>query len=820
MPAPVVIEFLLRGMPAVDRAFRSVEQAATASDRAVTNAAQRGARQRQQLAEREGRDKTRTVQRTQREVERAYQKMVKDVERAANRERQIEARKEKEIIRAREQRARAVERMQEREMRKAQQWAERQVQMEQRAAQRVEQIRANRARTEAQRDERETRYNRNRFARAMAGHVVSGASRGISQVARVTGQVGGMFTQLGGGFSIADSVKQRGNIEREAALLSNQAFMPGDERFGKRIDPKKLIAQAKATGAATGMDTEEVIKGTRKFVNLTGDIDMAQQNQEFFAKVAKATGADMSDIAGTAGMLFAQNKKMTPAAMRETLLQVMMQANQGAVGVEDLAKVGGKLTKTSAGYAGDQTETQRRLLGLAQIGITTGGSANETQTMIANLSADTLSKRKQVDKLTKAAGMGSIFNEEGQITTTPDQLVTKMLEATGGNIGQIQSIYGKRSIKMFQAVQQPFLDAKHEAMKSGKTEKEASKIAAETVQRDIMDKVISRKYGEKDMEADVKAVLDSGSEQFDKSMRDLKTEVGEALIPEFKKLIPEVKKLTPAFVEALRLGLPAFVELLRAIAGFVSEHKKQIEFFARHPIGALIGGHIATSFAQAGLAEVLRAGFARVFAAQIGGQVVGSGAAPAAMAAGMPAGARVGGTAAGSALGWIGAGVAAQGYLGYSEGSRIVGDDAKAQSAIDRAAAGDATAVPQAIADAQSRRTTGQGVQAVATDVSRIGNYFNPAAIASMFASDYLTEKITGKENAATAQSASYHSAGAELKTLANANQLVAEKQQQNADALRENTAALVAVAKAASGIGGDKPGGPATSTGIAQRPK
>jgi len=819
MPAPVVIEFLLRGMPAIDRAFKSVEQAAAASDRAQTNIAQRGARQRQSAVEKEAQAKVRAMMKMDREVKRIHDKLTREAERAAQHELRVEERKEQAIIRAREKRSREVERRNERDARNAQRWAERQLQNEQRAAQRMEQVRQRREQREQHITERNADYDRRRFARSMAGHVVSGAARGVSQVAQTTARVGGMFAQLGGGFSVADAVQQRGNIEREAALLSNQAFIPNRTA---RPGAKAIMAQAKATSAATGMDMQDVIAGTRRFVNLTGNYQAAAANQEFFAKVAKATGAQVTDIAGTAGMLMAQNQGMKPEEMRETLLRVMMQANLGAVGVEDLARVGGKLTKTSANYSGSQTDTQRRLLGLAQVGITTGGNPAETQTMIAKLSSDAIKNRKNLESMMKAGGVTEkTFDEKGRIATTPEELLVNALQASGGRTDKLQGVFKERSIKLFQALQPKYFEYEQEAKDKGITKDADVRKYARDQTLKYIEGITAKSYGEENLNKDVEEVLASGSEQFEKAMRDLRTEVGEKLIPEFVKLIPTLKELTPMLVEALKVGVPAFIKLLKQVGDFAKAHEGIIKSIAANPVGAIIAANVGASIAQAGLAEVLRAGVARALAAQVGGQVVGQGVAGS-TAAGVPMGTRVGAATGGSVLGYVGAGIALQGALAYNEGSRIAGDDKAAQDAIDRAAKGDATAVPNAIAAAQGRRGAGAATQATITDVSRMANYINPLAIAGMFASDYVTKQVTGKDPMAVQQSADYHNAGAELQTLGEApkiiaaQQKVADESKALADALKENTAAVAAVARQNAGL---PPGGAAAGTGIVQRP-
>src|SRR5258708_32673997 len=62
MASPVVIDFLVRGMPDVSRAMRTVEQSAAAAERATTRIAQQQANQRQRLVDQEAKAKVRALE--------------------------------------------------------------------------------------------------------------------------------------------------------------------------------------------------------------------------------------------------------------------------------------------------------------------------------------------------------------------------------------------------------------------------------------------------------------------------------------------------------------------------------------------------------------------------------------------------------------------------------------------------------------------------------------------------------------------------------------------------------------------------------------
>ena len=64
--------------------------------------------------------------------------------------------------------------------------------------------------------------------------------------------------------------------------------------------------------AAVGVSKEEIAGGVKKFVELTGDGKTAADSMEVFAKVAKATKAEMSDIAEVAAAMSQQMKIGSP----------------------------------------------------------------------------------------------------------------------------------------------------------------------------------------------------------------------------------------------------------------------------------------------------------------------------------------------------------------------------------------------------------------------------------------------------------------------------------------------------------------------------
>lgn len=603
MPAPVVIDFILRGMPDVTRAFRTVEQAAAASARSQTTSAQRAMRERQSIVDREARDKVRAMLKVDRDVQRIQERAARDAAKAAQQRTRAEQREMQQMVREAEKAANArlrIEQRVDREMAAMRRRQERDRERVVRADERRSEQEARKKASIAAKDANREMASRETFRRGIGQGVVSGVTKGAGAVVSGARATAGMFAQLGGGFSIADSVARQGALERNAIALSNSAYIPGQNQ---RLDPKAIMAQSKIASAETGMDAGDLIEATKAYVAKSADVKGGMENMGFFGQIAKATDTSAQDVAKTAGILRVQNKNLGPEEMKQMLLDVIMQGKQGSVEFEDLAKVAGKVTRSSAAYGGNQADNQRKLLGLSQIAIRTAGNPNEAATVLSNISSDAAGHSKDI----KAVLGEGAFNERGQIAKGPDEFIADVMEKTGGNLMKIQGMgFGQRSMKMFQALAPTFNEA---ADAAGGTPEQRAKAGRAAITQD-MGQIIGAKYSQENLGEDLKRVLAGGSEQMEKAMRELRTAVGEQLAPEMLKLVP-----------VLRDSIPA---LQRLLSSFVS----MAEWASQNPfkaIFAIITASIAKEAASAAMGQAIGKAL-ETSLGQKGGLVMASGA--------------------------------------------------------------------------------------------------------------------------------------------------------------------------------------------------
>lgn len=593
MASPVVVKFQVDGIDAVQKAFKTVEDAVVRGERTISTSLAQGARERIRTSQRETQERSRDFDKLIRETERWQRQQVRDHEKAERDKTRQAQREGKEREKQQEQEARNVARLQRDALREY----ERTEREKSRVALRAEQERTRAAQQAAQ--------DRARFAQTIAGAGMSGARAGFSRIGGIASSVAGTALQLGGGFAIADALHSQMELQRSAALLSNSAYIPGTNSRAD-VDPARIMARAKSASIATGLDPNDLVKATRDYVAKSSDFKGGMANMEFFGRLAKATGTDLGDVTKTAGILRVQNKNLGEKEMKQLLLDTVMQGKQGAVEFEDLARVAGKVTRTSASYAGSQTDNQRKLLGLSQIAIRTAGSPSEAATVLANLSSDALKHSKEVGKV-----VGKDFlNEKGQIAKGPEGFIADVMEKTGGNMQKIMGMgFGARSIKIFQALSDTFNEAES-AAGGGEAGRKAGRKAIE----DDMKSVTGATYTDKELGEDFKNVMNTPAEQFEAALRSLKVEIGSQLLPEFVKLVPVIKDMVPSFVDLTKTALPAFVDLIKSIAEFANQNRELIHDLAAHPIGTIMMAEVTKSIAAAALGE----GIKKVLATALG----------------------------------------------------------------------------------------------------------------------------------------------------------------------------------------------------------
>jgi hypothetical protein len=405
---PVIIDFAVRGMADVSKAFETVESRIAKLERQSTAGTASESRKRIAAAQSETTAREKSSAKLAASVkkdEKAAGKAVSDeAKKAAKEAERLEAYKLRMRIRSSEMAGR---------------YAARQAAEEVRAAQRA---------TDA--------WGRvGRRTGAIAGGTIGRLTSGLGGMASAT-------MGIGSGVLVADAIKRQLSAERSAALLVNSATIGGKPAAGATTE--NILGQASQVSKMTGLDKTDLIASVQNYVAKSSDFEGGMANMGFFAKLAKGSGSSLEDITGAAGILRAQNKNLSAADMRQMLLDIVEQGKQGAVEINDLAHLAGGLGATRGLYAGSQTENQRKLLALSQITRTESESPEEAATSVKDLGIEALNGKHR----SALAAMGVQFTKGGQIGSLED-LIEKSLIGTGGDLGKLEGLFGARGVKTF-----------------------------------------------------------------------------------------------------------------------------------------------------------------------------------------------------------------------------------------------------------------------------------------------------------------------------------------------------------------------------------
>jgi len=626
MASPIVIQFLAQGMPDISRAFRTIEQAAAASQRSQTTALQRGAQHRMSMADTEARAKVRAMIRADALQRSAQNASVRDTQRVLQQRGQAEARAADHAIRQVEREARAririndqaeasVDRIRHRAHQAAQTNVNREVSHQKRAATQAAEASS----------ERRQRY---------AGALVGGVTAGVSRVASIAAKTAGIVGQLGGGFSIGDSV------QRTVALKGKLADMASRDvasEGGARKSTASLEGAVRGVSTEFGLDPEKAADGLDKFASKTGKLQVGLDMLRGLSELSRAGVGDLDDLADAAGDVFNADKAQTGEQVLQKLRAFALQGAKGSVEMKDMAAQLARITATAGKFSGDTGEQMMTFGALAQLAKESGGAASPAEAM-SSVSAlgNQFGKNARLGKM-KELGVdpktAEGFNKP--IETILMDMMTGAEKASrkeGGGLKNFDVKFGSMvADSSAQKATNPLTKAFKEA---GGGEAGIAAAKAQLAKFGAGGRDLKGEYAatakERMGEADAKMAIMTA--KFDAA-------VSTKLIPKLLELMPVIERIIPQFVDLAATGIPAFVALIKSVADFANENKKSLDFLAAHPIGAIMAFEVTKSIGAAGLGEVMK----RLLSSAGGGGVPGKPGVGAAVAVGLAAGVAVGG---------------------------------------------------------------------------------------------------------------------------------------------------------------------------------
>lgn len=480
----VKISFVAGGVSEVLGAFKSVEQATERAQRSQTQKTEKGAQDRLASVRREERAKASEFDRYSRQREQAQERAFAKLERQADAWR-------REEIRAEQNKNRAIER----------------------DIQRSATARAN-------------------FFKNVARDAVANMQSMASKATSIVGSV----LAVGGGLTVAGAIQSQMRDEGMAKEISLNS---------QGAASKKDIIEAATAMGAQGFEREQALSALSAFIAKTGDVKMGIKVVRQLGDVANATGADLSELAKTAGIAFntlSDAEKSNPEATMAAVRDAAAKGRVGAVDIKDLAGYGGRVFGTAAQFKGGLSRNSGELGALMQISAESGAAIDAAE---ATESAKKLALDVKINKA-KLAKMGvtGVMDDAGQLNDVRT-VFERLMVATGGDLSKLHKAgIDREGVRLFQKPAQVYSEARASALKQGKSEKIANQEGLEAINK-IMEKYRNASMTKDQAEQQAKERLKETDKQLAIAMEDLRVEVGTKLVPEFVKLIPVIKQAIP-----------------------------------------------------------------------------------------------------------------------------------------------------------------------------------------------------------------------------------------------------------------------------------
>lgn len=619
---PVIIEFLARGIPDVSRALRGVEAAAAAAERSQTRTSQREGQSRKKAVDEEVRMKIRAMQQADRWQRQAHERAVRETERAARQRTRAEERAEREMVRN-------AERAGAERIRIARQVDREFAQMQARRERENRRIVAEAARIEARegrlaaRAANDNARARDRFVGGITGAAGRGIAAGVGRVTGLAAQTAGMVGQLGGGFSIADSVQRSVGLKGKLADIASRDVDFSAEGVAAGKDKRKstasLEASVRAVSSEFGIEADKGADALDKFASKTGELQKGLDMLRGLGELSRAGAGDLDDLADAAGDIFNADKTQSAEQVLQKLRQFAIQGQKGAVEMKDLASQMAKIGAAAGRFEGGADRNLLTMGALAQMARGGGGasSAPEATTAVASLS-NQFYKNARLDKMA-ALGVDP-KTAEGYNRPIEEVIFELMLGA------EKKSRAGGKGLHDFDKLMgTAFADA--QARKATGGLEKAFKAAGGGEKGIAAARAELAKYGAggRDLKAEFASKASSRMQEDDAKLARIREDFDKAVsgrvLPALMKLIPEFERMVPTFVDLNAKAMPAIVNLIKTFADFAEKNKGIIESIAAHPIGAIMAMEVTKSIAAASLGDVVKRLLASAFPGGGGGAV-------------------------------------------------------------------------------------------------------------------------------------------------------------------------------------------------------
>jgi hypothetical protein len=266
--------------------------------------------------------------------------------------------------------------------------------------------------------------------------------------------------------------------------------------------------------------------------------------------------------------------------MQKLLLSATAQAGTGSMSLADAAKQMGVLGSTRSSFAGDVAKNQQTLIGFGQIA-RAGGDVGEAGTFVKDIALEATMANKRFKKET---GRSLFKTDKFGRMESPEGLVADVFKNTGGNIQQINQLFGIRGGALFRELEGSFIKG------AGPNKNVAAGVAA--VQANMRE-VTGATMSPEDLESRFRATMDVPAEKFGASINKIEEELKERFAPAVEKLAdilakPEVEK-----------GINDVIDAFAGIAKFLIENPLR-------GIGTIITAAVTADIAKAAIGQGIK----------------------------------------------------------------------------------------------------------------------------------------------------------------------------------------------------------------------
>jgi hypothetical protein len=274
-------------------------------------------------------------------------------------------------------------------------------------------------------------------------------SRSAAKLGRGLDRIGNRYTALLTGAAGAGAVRMLIGLEERFTMLGIQANISADQ-----VDALKRQIYEVASAPQIRVDPGELTSAIEQIVEMTGDLQFAQQSAETLGLAISATGGKTG---AAIGAMAAEMQKLGMAGdqVREAIDTLVTQGKAGSFTLQNLAGLGSRVVTAYAAATKGARDgvTVLREMGAALQVIRAGtGSAEQAATAFEQLIGKL--SDPNVTKILTANGI-QVFdpNQPGAEVLRPiNELLLEIMEKSKGKQSILRPLFGEQAVRAFAAV--------------------------------------------------------------------------------------------------------------------------------------------------------------------------------------------------------------------------------------------------------------------------------------------------------------------------------------------------------------------------------